>query len=249
MPRAFSHKLLVVALEKNSRAVIKKILDDMNREYICPDSAGSALEQMENAESAFSIILSDQDLPDLSGPDFLEKVKSLSPDSIRFLLSDQADILPVIDAVNKGIIHHIIQTPVETETFKKLVSRALVQYEKAVENGRLLHTAKKQNKKLYDLGSEFLKTLEQHEKKIAELDREIEALQRPGKQKNQSSQQIYAAAFEQVKTLFFQKETPDTRKAERFCLWCISQIYKEFEDLALRNGFEMPIIQSGRENG
>jgi len=58
-----------------------------------------------------SIIISDQRMPDKTGVEFLEEVRSIYPAPVRMLLTGYADIEAVIGAINRGNIFRYIQKP------------------------------------------------------------------------------------------------------------------------------------------
>ena len=79
-------------------------------------SAAEAFRLLESIE--MHIIVSDQRMPEMAGTDFLEKTISLYPDSIRLLITGQADIDTVIEAINRGQITKYLQKPWDWETFR-----------------------------------------------------------------------------------------------------------------------------------
>lgn len=62
-------------------------------------------------ETAISVIITDQRMPEMTGVAFLEKVCELYPETIRILLTGYSDMSAVIDAVNKGKIFHYLSKP------------------------------------------------------------------------------------------------------------------------------------------
>jgi len=72
-------------------------------------SASEALEILK--ESEIQIIVTDQKMPVLTGTEFLERTVSLYPDAIRLLITGQADLDSVIEAINRGQISKYIQKP------------------------------------------------------------------------------------------------------------------------------------------
>ena len=64
-----------------------------------------------SSQSMFSLVISDQRMPVLTGAELLAKVADISPDTARILLTGYADIDAVIDAVNQGQIVQYITKP------------------------------------------------------------------------------------------------------------------------------------------
>ncbi|MBU0601646.1 MAG: response regulator [Gammaproteobacteria bacterium] len=59
----------------------------------------------------FTVIVSDMRMPGMDGATFLAKARDLSPDSVRILLTGQADVESSIAAINKGAIFRYLCKP------------------------------------------------------------------------------------------------------------------------------------------
>jgi response regulator RpfG family c-di-GMP phosphodiesterase len=91
-------------------------------------SALDALQYIQNYND-FAVVISDYRMPGMDGVAFLEKVKELSPDSVRVMLSGQADLQAVIDVINKGNIFRFLTKPCEPDDLKKAINDCIRQYE------------------------------------------------------------------------------------------------------------------------
>jgi len=80
----------------------------------------------------FPVIVSDFRMAGMNGTQFLSMVKDLAPDSVRIMLSGQADMTAVVAAVNEGAIFRFLNKPCPPETLIKAVSDGIQQY-------RLIH--------------------------------------------------------------------------------------------------------------
>ena len=92
------------------------------------NSAQEALDHIKNGNE-YWVIISDYRMPGMDGVSFLEKVKELSPDSVRVMLSGQADLQAVIDVINKGNIFRFLTKPCEPDDLKKAIADCIRQYE------------------------------------------------------------------------------------------------------------------------
>ncbi|MBB3122098.1 EAL domain-containing protein [Pseudoduganella violacea] len=89
-----------------------------------------------NAEEAFrllavnevQVVVSDQRMPEMSGTEFLSRVKDLYPDTIRIVLSGYADLESVIDAVNRGAIYRFFTKPWDDEQLRACIREAFRQH-------------------------------------------------------------------------------------------------------------------------
>lgn len=89
------------------------------------------------SETVFSLVISDQRMPVMTGAELLARAASLSPDTARILLTGYADIDAVIEAVNQGHIAHYVTKPWDADgllsLLKPLAERhALVQENRAL---------------------------------------------------------------------------------------------------------------------
>ena len=75
-------------------------------------------------ENPVHLIIADQKMPDISGVEFLELVKSEFPDPIRILLTGYADIEAVIDAINRGQVYRYITKPWDEQELRMVFANA-----------------------------------------------------------------------------------------------------------------------------
>ena len=174
MTSEYQHRVLVVTNDEHAGKVITRILQLEKVDYTLLKNGESAIEEIKKVKSAFSFIISDQDLPDLKGIPFLENAKKLTSNSSRFLMTSSFEMETLINAVNKGSIQKIIGKPLDTEDITKAIRSGIKHYELFLGNKKLLTLAKKQNSKLYELSCELMEVTKSQIKTIHELDHDIE---------------------------------------------------------------------------
>ena len=76
----------------------------------------------------YAVIISDFKMPEMNGVEFLSRVKEITPDSIRMMLTGNADLKTSIEAVNEGNIFRFLMKPCPMDTLKKAVSTGIKQY-------------------------------------------------------------------------------------------------------------------------
>jgi len=89
--------------------------------------AEAALETIA-AHSPFAVVVSDRHMPGMDGITFLTKVKERSPDTVRLMLTGNADLEGAIKVVNEGNIFRFLTKPCPSEILGKAVEDALKQY-------------------------------------------------------------------------------------------------------------------------
>lgn len=70
-------------------------------------------------------IISDQRMPEMRGVDLLHKVKSISPNTMRLLLTGYSDIASTLDAINKGEVYRFVTKPWGVTEIRKVISEAM----------------------------------------------------------------------------------------------------------------------------
>ncbi len=127
--------------------------------------ANSAQEGMEiMKKQSVNLVIADQRMPEMTGIEFLEKIKLEYPDCIRMVLTGYTDVEAIIQAINKGRVYRYITKPWSKDDLKITIDHALETYE-----------LKEQNRKLFTDLEEANLTLE---KKVIERTKKIESQRR-----------------------------------------------------------------------
>jgi len=66
-------------------------------------------------EQNYDMVLSDYDMPNMNGVEFLKKVKEESPNTVRIMITGQADLDVAKEAINEADISHFIEKPWDTQ--------------------------------------------------------------------------------------------------------------------------------------
>ena len=100
--------------------------------------AEAALETIA-AHSPFAVVVSDRHMPGMDGITFLTKVKERSPDTVRLMLTGNADLEGAIKVVNEGNIFRFLTKPCASEVLAKSIEDALTQYRLVTAEKELLN--------------------------------------------------------------------------------------------------------------
>lgn len=92
--------------------------------------ACGAQERLEalTAEGPFAVVVADYHMPGMNGASFLNRVKQIAPETVRVMLTGQADQRTAIDAVNRGEVFRFLTKPCDDEVFAAGLNVALHQY-------------------------------------------------------------------------------------------------------------------------
>ncbi len=116
-------KILVVDDESVNRELLERVLTSRYQVYSA-DGAISALSILEQ-ESDIEVIISDQNMPQIMGTEFLAKVAESQPDTIRILMTARTDTRDLIEAINTSKIFKFIPKPFKRENLLSIVEQAV----------------------------------------------------------------------------------------------------------------------------
>lgn len=89
-------------------------------------------------DDSFAVIVSDLKMPGMDGITFLSTVHSMSPDSVRIMLTGYADVDNAIAAVNEGHVFRFLTKPCTLESLSKALDAGLEQHRLVTSERELL---------------------------------------------------------------------------------------------------------------
>jgi diguanylate cyclase (GGDEF)-like protein len=116
------HALLLVDDEENILRALTRALRRDGYRILTATGAQDAFEIL--AKNDVQVIISDQRMPDISGTEFLSKVKEMHPDTVRIVLSGYTDLSAVTDAINRGAIYKFLTKPWNDEDLRTQIREA-----------------------------------------------------------------------------------------------------------------------------
>ncbi|SMC24255.1 Response regulator c-di-GMP phosphodiesterase, RpfG family, contains REC and HD-GYP domains [Desulfacinum hydrothermale DSM 13146] len=76
----------------------------------------------------YALVISDLRMPVMDGIQFLTKVRTISPDTVRMILTGNADLQAAMDAVNQGNIFRFLTKPCPPETLLQAIQAGVHQH-------------------------------------------------------------------------------------------------------------------------
>lgn len=149
-PLKYRHSILLIDDEEAILDIMTMTLADEGYDL---HTAGSAEEGLKilKASPNFSLIISDQLMPGMTGVQFFAKARDICPDAMRVLLTGYTDTDAIIDAINSGGIHLYLTKPWRKDELLHTIRQMLTKAELVIENRRLDELVKKQNAELLEL--------------------------------------------------------------------------------------------------
>jgi len=80
------------------------------------------------AERPFAVIVSDMQMPEMNGVEFLRRAQAVSPDTVRIMMTAHGDLPTAIAAVNEGHIFRFIIKPYRRDEMARVLEIAIGQY-------------------------------------------------------------------------------------------------------------------------
>ena len=146
------HKVLIVDDEPNVVKALKRALRREPYEMLSANSGHEALNILRR-ESA-DVVISDENMPGMTGSELLAVVYEKYPDTIRIILTGYASLELAIRAINEGQIYRFFTKPWNDADLAVTIRQALQQKDLIEESGRLLKAARRQSAVLKELEKE-----------------------------------------------------------------------------------------------
>ena len=149
-PLKYQHSILIIDDEEAILDIMTMMLEDEGYDLQTANSAEEGLKILK-ASPNFSLIISDQLMPGMTGVQFFTQAKEICPNALRVLLTGYTDTDAIIDAINSGGIHLYLTKPWRRDELLYSINQMLSRAELIIENHRLDELVKKQNVELIEL--------------------------------------------------------------------------------------------------
>lgn len=120
-PEALKGKVLCVDDEPNILRALSWLLRK-DFQVLTATTAEEGLELVRTGD--FDVVISDQRMPEMSGVDFLNQVKTISPRSMRILLTGYSDMQAILKSVNESEVFRFITKPWDVVELPMIVAQA-----------------------------------------------------------------------------------------------------------------------------
>lgn len=168
MERVAPREILVVDDEPVVLTALKVTLEREGFHVVACTSPRKALSIL--PERDFSVIISDQRMPEMMGLDFLIESRKIRPYASRILITAVLALPTIVDAINKGEIFRFIAKPWLREELIATVQNAVQRHELVTHNEALQAETQKLNTQLREANASLEAKVNDLEKQRQSLD-------------------------------------------------------------------------------
>lgn len=123
-----NHRILFIDDDANLLAGLQR---NLRRQFTFDTALGGppAIELIRAATEPYAVVVCNMRMPGMDGIKTLECIRSLSPDTVRIMLTGNADQQTAVDAVNRGQIFRFLNKPCTPEVLTASLDTALKQHQ------------------------------------------------------------------------------------------------------------------------
>ena len=121
-----AEKILLVDDDSN---ILDGYRRSLGREFLLETALGGAQAlELATEQGPYAVVVSDMRMPGMDGIQLLRKIKALSPDTTRVMLTGNTEMDTAINAINEGSIFRFLTKPCGREAMATTLTAALEQY-------------------------------------------------------------------------------------------------------------------------
>ena len=131
-----AEKILLVDDDSN---ILDGYRRSLSKEFLMETALGGTQAlALATDKGPYAVVISDMRMPGMDGIQLLSHIKAVSPDTIRVMLTGNADMETAINAINEGSIFRFLNKPCAKEVMARTITAALVQYRLVTAEKQLL---------------------------------------------------------------------------------------------------------------
>ncbi len=143
--------LLFIDDEANILSALKRLFQPLGYNILTANNGAEALALLE--KETVDLVISDMRMPQMTGAELLEQMRSKWPDVVRILLTGYSDMTSTIAAINRGEIYRYISKPWDDNDIVLIVRDALERKRLLADKKRLEALTLHQNEELKALNA------------------------------------------------------------------------------------------------
>lgn len=107
------------------------------------------------ASEDVAVLISDYEMPEMSGADLLEASRKVRPSTVRVLVTGRKTLDTAIAGINRGEVYRYVSKPFETEDVRTVVREAVAKYHELSEGRHERELAQRRAQLTAELEHEF----------------------------------------------------------------------------------------------
>jgi two-component system, sensor histidine kinase and response regulator len=127
--------LLLVDDETMLLEVLRRLFQALYN-VVTAESGNAALILLENGCTP-EVIIADQRMPGMQGPEFLAQSREFMPSAVRIILTGYTDVQDIIESINRGYVYRFITKPWNSEELLETVRISFEHYDISTRNNEL----------------------------------------------------------------------------------------------------------------
>ncbi len=147
------HKVLIIDDEEKNLTVTKKMLVAEGYQLFMTPDIEEALDIIED-QGPISVVLSDNRMPAMRGTDFLKKIKTLCPQTVRILMTAHYDSQLIDELVNSSEVYRYLKKPLDFNFVKRYIHEGIELYEETLKTETLNKELEKSKEEKIKLSQE-----------------------------------------------------------------------------------------------
>ena len=121
-PKVSAQTLLIVDDEPNVLSALTRLLRREDYQVLNARTSGEAFEIL--TRQPVQVVISDLRMPDMTGVEFLSRVRQLYPETIRMILTAYNDIEAITGAINRGAVYKFLSKPWDDDELREQIREA-----------------------------------------------------------------------------------------------------------------------------
>ena len=140
------YRLLLVDDEPAILRSLARLFRDNQVDLLFANSGEEALDIIK--DNSVEVLVTDNLMPGMTGVELLRRVKDVSPDTVRIVLSGHSEMEAVLRAVNEGEAFRFVLKPWNDIDLKVTVNLALAHYKLTHDNRQLIRELREKSRLL-----------------------------------------------------------------------------------------------------
>ncbi len=140
------------------------------------DEAVALFDELDRDGESIALVIADQIMPGMKGVELLEIVNRRLPTTMKILLTGQAGLDAVIDAINRAHLNQYISKPWDETAVLLAVENLLRQYRLVHENQQLIASLSAKNQALLEMNRELEAKIHERTHELAEANARLAQL-------------------------------------------------------------------------